>query len=501
MTIPSGQEQIPVRRWPIITMALIAVSAVLFFLSHQLMQEQLPQIADVKTHILMLAARNPGLDITPEVRQFVSNFSEHNPEKWRFLQQEFRPVADDWDARTRDITNQDTLQEEMNGLVGEYQAFSSDSFSERFTFLPSSPQAPAYITASFFYIDRAQLIGVLCVLLLAGIVLEDAWGRVIFIAIFCAASAITMQLHSWTDPASIVPVVGASGVVALFMGAVLVRFPMRKVWLFGPRIRAIWFAPVWLAVEAFVKRKDLSGDYAKLSIYPNPKIQWIVVGIAFALGALIAILFRFLRVERGSVQHRIVSKTYVSAPSTLEAERLMDEGNLKEAESILKNALKKDPWAVDALAVLSQLYWRRDEIQLSGDTTVKLIQAYLKLRDWKEAWRTYEDYLNSGGTDIPAAVWVELCRIADDEHLYERAVQECERLITLFPDTREALSAQLRAAKIYLKQLGRPERALQLYEAAYASPIPHLDFEQAIETGIRESKVAISLAGAFPVRD
>jgi hypothetical protein len=54
--------------------------------------------------------------------------------------------------------------------------------------------------------------------------------------------------------------------------------------------------------------------------------------------------------------------------------------------------------------------------------------------------------------------------------------------------------AQISAARICLKQLNRPKDALRLFEAASASPIPHLDWEQTIAAGIREAKAAAGAA-------
>jgi len=47
-----------------------------------------------------------------------------------------------------------------------------------------------------------------------------------------------------------------------------------------------------------------------------------------------------------------------------------------------------------------------------------------------------------------------------------------------------------------LKRLNRPHEALALYQAAAASPIPHLDWEQHIQSGIKEAQAAMSGGGS-----
>jgi len=53
-----------------------------------------------------------------------------------------------------------------------------------------------------------------------------------------------------------------------------------------------------------------------------------------------------------------------------------------------------------------------------------------------------------------------------------------------------ALMAQMAAARICLKRLNRPQDALKFYQAAAASPVPHLDLEHAIQAGMKEASAA-----------
>lgn len=497
-----GRKQDPVRKWPIVTIALIAINVALFLITHRILEEQRPQIAEVKVHILMLAAAHPGLDISPDVRVFISNFSEQNPDSWGRLQRGDRPSADEWDERTRAITNEDTLQQEMESLVGQYQSFQNTAFGERYAFTPLSPAPLAYVTASFLHSSWRMLIAAMLALLLAGCVLEDAWGRVIFPAFYLAAGAVAMQIHVWTNPSSLAPAMGAAGAVSVLMGAVLVRFPARKLRLGAVGFPAVCVAPLWLATETFVHWKGVNRDYAPVFERPDLRVYATSVCAAFIFGAAVAIVFRYLRVERHqSETGRSRDRRYAEGAATIEAEQLIEDGDNSAAEALLKDALKINPYAVDALVALQQLYYRTNEMSQYQAVTVTLCRAYLKERDSKAAWQAYEEFLNSGGQDMPSSTWVELARVAEEMQLFERAVSECEKIIALYPNTRESLMAQLRAARILLKQLERPGQALKMFEAARSSPFPHLDFEQAIETGIRQSRVAISMAGSIPVTD
>jgi seryl-tRNA(Sec) selenium transferase len=83
---------------------------------------------------------------------------------------------------------------------------------------------------------------------------------------------------------------------------------------------------------------------------------------------------------------------------------------------------------------------------------------------------------------------LDLCRVPEQQQDFERVVSEYEKLAAAYPSERQSLMAQLGAARICLKRLGRPLDALRFYEGASASAVPHLDLELDIESGIREAK-------------
>ncbi len=98
---------------------------------------------------------------------------------------------------------------------------------------------------------------------------------------------------------------------------------------------------------------------------------------------------------------------------------------------------------------------------------------------------------------MPAATWLELCKGAEEMQEFDRALDEYQALAQSYPGDRQALTAQLSAARLCLKKLNRPQDALALYQTAAASPIPHLDWEQHIQSGIKEAKAAMSSGNAM----
>jgi len=84
----------------------------------------------------------------------------------------------------------------------------------------------------------------------------------------------------------------------------------------------------------------------------------------------------------------------------------------------------------------------------------------------------------------------ELCRVLEERENYDRALTELSNLIQAYPAERHTLMAQMAAGRICLKRLNRPEEALQFYQSAARSPVPHLDLDHAIQAAIKQATVA-----------
>jgi len=116
------------------------------------------------------------------------------------------------------------------------------------------------------------------------------------------------------------------------------------------------------------------------------------------------------------------------------------------------------------------------------------------------AWQDYQEYVNAGGNLMPAATWLELCRFAEGQQNYERAVTEYEKLAKAYPTERQSVLALLSAGRLSLKMLNRPSDALLYYKAAKVSSVPHLDWESNIQAGIEAAEKAASVSFAPTVK-
>src|SRR5467141_5255163 len=113
----------------------------------------------------------------------------------------------------------------MDSLAQRFAEQQKSSILDNCGFVPAHPRLITYLTSMFLHSGWLHLIGNMWFLWLAGVILEDTWGRIIYPIFYLAAGAAALQFHAWLNPDSSIPTIGASGAVAALMGAFLVRFP------------------------------------------------------------------------------------------------------------------------------------------------------------------------------------------------------------------------------------------------------------------------------------
>lgn len=168
------------------------------------------------------------------------------------------------------------------------------------------------------------------------------------------------------------------------------------------------------------------------------------------------------------------------------------QAQLDNAVATLQGFLAAKPASEEGYTLLHQVYWRKNDVKAYRETIAKLIQLHLKNQNLDAALQNYEDFRNAGLESLPAPVWLELCRTIEGRGNYDRAAAEYENLAAACPAERPALLALLAAGRLSLKNLNRPAQALQFYEAAAKSPVPHLDWETNIRNGIENAKKALA---------
>lgn len=490
--IPLRHENMRGRRWPVITLALIAINVAAFLATHwtiEAQQAEIPQRILVREHLLILAALHPELELQGGPADFVSDFKREDPADWKDAGNPDREPMDDWEKNLRATDDPTAFQAQLDSLSQQFDSL-EHTLLQHYGFVPAHPTAISYLTANFLHGGWLHLIGNMWFLWLAGFILEDKWGRPIYAIFYLLAGAVALQIHGWFYPHSVAPTLGASGAVAALMGAFLVRFPKLKIemyWRFfvvRGRFKApsYWLLPLWGLMEVF---------YGTVFGRLSGVAHWAHVG-GFCFGMLAAVVIRKTGWEQ-QASEAIEQKVSWSADAEIvQANELIEQGKVEEAIQKLRTHIKGKPGAADAYTILQQLYWRKGDTASHHEVTAQLCQLHVNLHDKEAAWRDYEEFQNAGGQNLPAATWLELCRYLEEQQNLDRAVSEYEKLASTYPKEKQSVLALIAAGRLCLKRLQRPADALRFYQTAAASPVPHSEWESNIRNGVTAANAAMA---------
>jgi len=492
LLIPLKHENMQGRRWPVVTFTLIALNVIAFLATDSTIHKQQPELVEVRTKILVLAAAHPEVDMPIEVQEFVSNFEKSNPEAWKKAGDHYKDLVKATGVPARLLEDPEQLQASMDTLAKRFHETQEKSLLQNYAFVPYNPKPVSYLTSIFLHTGWLHLIGNMWFLWLAGFILEENWGRVIY-PIFYVLSGIGASLaHAAMYPHSVIPCLGASGAVAALMGGFLVRFPKLKIdmwgWAFFIRFRfkapAYYLLPLWLLTEIF---------YGTLFGQASGVAHWAHVG-GFIFGAIAGVVIwkTGLEHEANAVIENKVGWT--ADPAVVEGTAFMEQGKFDEGIKVLKTYVAKKPDAIDAHTILAQLYWKKRDFTACREMYAKLCELHLKANDPGAVWQSYQDFRNVGGEHLPVATWLEIGRLAETQENFDVAVREYENLAKAYPNEKQSVLALLSGGRLTLKKLDRPSEALLFYKAAAASSVPHAEWDSNIQRGILEAEKALSSA-------
>jgi membrane associated rhomboid family serine protease len=95
--------------------------------------------------------------------------------------------------------------------------------------VPDDPTVATALTSMFVHVGLAHLLGDVVFLWLFGPSVEDAMGRVRFVAFYLAGGLVALFAQVAVDPSSTTPLVGASGAITAVMGGYLRLYPWSRV--------------------------------------------------------------------------------------------------------------------------------------------------------------------------------------------------------------------------------------------------------------------------------
>jgi membrane associated rhomboid family serine protease len=495
MIIPIGHEDQRGRRWPWVTIVIIALNVVIFLATHDRMEAEGHQAGQAQLHILILSARYPDTQMPPDVAQMVESFKREHARAYAMLASNDRKSIDPWDAKllSGQLTPTD-INAEMASLAIQLEQIHKESLAWNYAFHPYHPTLVSYITADFLHGGWEHLIFNMWFLWLAGVVLEDAWGRVAYPIFYLVAGVVALVVHAGVFRGSFVPVVGASGAIAGLMGAFLARFPKTRIkmaWLWWFRIYKFYvpayvILPLWLAIQ--VTWGILTGSQGGVA-------YWAHVG-GFAFGMVGAVILRASGLEHTLDQAIEAKVSWTAEPQIVRATEHLGDNRPEAAIAELQQLAKEKPDSIDAQELLLKAQQRTGDTAGQKESLTNLCRLCVA-SDPQTAWDYYEQFNTLGGEKLPRGVWMELCRYLESKQNWDRAVTEYQRLAEKNPTERASIPALVSAARICLTKLHRYTDAERLYRAAQASPIPHVDLEPVIQEGLKQCAATAPAPGTY----
>jgi membrane associated rhomboid family serine protease len=121
------------------------------------------------------------------------------------------------------------------------------------------PEAGSVLLSMFLHGGWGHLLGNMLFLWIFGDNIEDRLGHFRYLLFYLGAGYAAAFAHAWSDPASTLPAVGASGAISGVLGAYLFLYPRARIvtvlWLFifvrFIEIPAIVYLPVWFLMQLF----------------------------------------------------------------------------------------------------------------------------------------------------------------------------------------------------------------------------------------------------------
>jgi membrane associated rhomboid family serine protease len=324
------------RRWPLVTLAIMALCSLLLVWQMLQSRELEPQLALVRERAAEIVARYPNLTLPPVLRaaeQSPVGLPGTSAKAASDEQHELEPPPEEV---TLEI---ETLAARAHGIVAEMPEY-------RFGFWAKGAWW-GLLTYAFLHAGIAHFLGNAWFLWLSGATLEDRWGRGIFSGFYLAGAAAAGIAHRAFTSAPNAPLIGASGAVAAAMGAFMVIHGTAKIrfaYVLWVSLRPRWGtfqAPaygmllLWLVLELLWALLDMDST-----------AHWAHIG-GFAFGAIFA-----YGLKRSGWDQRLDASIEAETaswqdPRVLTAATLASENRHAEAFALLDQVAAELPASID----------------------------------------------------------------------------------------------------------------------------------------------------------
>ena len=148
--------------------------------------------------------------------------------------------------------------------ISESQFYNNDCFNNQSSSIfPEKNLLLSVIYANFFHANFIHILGNLWSFWIFGNNVEDKLGKFRFIIFLIFIGIISISVHTYLNQDSLIPIVGASGIVSGLMGAYVFMFPNARLlvlvpfgFLFPTTIKAKFFMVFWFLSQILISISD-----------------------------------------------------------------------------------------------------------------------------------------------------------------------------------------------------------------------------------------------------
>jgi membrane associated rhomboid family serine protease len=157
--------------------------------------------------------------------------------------------------------------------------------------IPADFSWPRAITGAFLHDGWIHFGGNMLYLWIFGDNVEDAMGRVPFVAFYLSSAVLAAAAHAALNPSSAAPLIGASGAVAAIMGVYFVLYPRSQVltavflllYLDVIEVPAIIFLGAWLGLQLLAGLASMGIGAVEGGLTIGGQVAGFMVGITAGL--------------------------------------------------------------------------------------------------------------------------------------------------------------------------------------------------------------------------
>lgn len=474
--LPYGHEGQTVRRLPYVTFAIIAVNILAYALISMYTMPDIEWMTR-KGEMLGYYRQHDYLQVPDYIRPFLTDQENHDID-----------LRSKYNERIPGDRSMEAEQSELDRQAKELYEAKFKAPKYKYALQRSAPTLKTMITSMFIHDDLLHLFGNMIFLYVAGCILEDLWGRPLYL-VFYLLGGIAAHLTQVRFDTDWLWAFGAAGAVSALMGAFLVRLYKTRVYfvyvifyLFrfrtgSFRMPAFVLLPVWF-LENFI--------LATLGETSPHIVYWPHLG-GFLFGACFAVAINMLRVEEKYLRPAIEKKVSLSQnPLFEQAIESSEKSDYVNALILLERLVRQEPNNLEAYLEMRRIAQIEQDREAYTRYSAAILELLLRTREWDLLVQHYSQFQECPlRLTLPARTLFSLATFFEEQCDYPSAALRYEELCSHYPEDGLTMKAYSKLARLYVERLQEAQRGVNAFWKSYDHPLSDDQWRLALQSDMK----------------